>query len=259
MATTPKQTETCPDELKRSVNGQKALRPAHRSMQISGALLAAILASSAILPPTSDWPTGALAPVVAQAKDKKAEAQAIAERLALPMAPVTATQPEGKIALPEGTRVKLVLLDELKSNKSQRGDQVHYALQDDLRGPNGEVLIPKGTSAVGTIKTAKGAGGLGRKGKLEFTVDSISTASQEKVALRSSQAVDGKGRGGTVVALSLFVTPLALFMKGKNTSVPRGEIIEAYVDAPALLPKGAFDNMTRHDVDALVQGAKPGK
>lgn len=204
-----------------------------------------------------------MGPRVAHAKDKedkKAQAKALEESLARPMAPVTADQPDGKIFLPESTRVKLVLLDELKSNKMDKGDIVHYALLEDLKGPNGVILIPKGTSATGVVTKAKGAGGLGRKGSLEFTADAILTSTQEKVTLRSSQAADGKSNGGAVVALSILISPLALFMKGKNITVAPGEIIEAYVNAQTTLDHGAFDNMTHHDVDAIIKAnAEPEK
>lgn len=231
----------------------KSLRPARLThTRLTGVLLGTLLLGVAIVPP---MPAG-LGPHLALAKDKedkKAEAKAAAERLARPMEPVTAEQPVGKILLPEGTRVKLVLLDELKSNKVDKGDIVHYALLEDLKGPRGAILIPKGISATGLVTKAKGAGGLGRKGSLEFTVDGITTATQEKVALRSSQSADGKSNGGAVVALSLLISPLALFMKGKNITVPVGEVIEAYVDAPTTLNRSAFNNMKHHDVDAIVK------
>ena len=223
-----------------------------RRARLTATALGIVLASSALMSPMSSWTPEGLAPRIAHA-DKKAEAEAVAARLAQPMAPVTAEQPADKIAIPEGTRVRLVLMDELKSNKSTAGEQVHYALAEDLKGPNGEVLIPKGTAAIGLIKKAKGAGGLGRKGKLEFTTDYIATAGDSKVTLRSSQAVDGKSRGGAVVALGLLISPLAVFMKGKNVTVARGEVVEAFVDTATTLPKTAFDNMTHHDVDSLVK------
>ncbi len=222
------------------------------AVRLTGALLGTLMLGTAMLPPVHPG----IGPRLAHAKDKvdkKAVAKAAAESLARPMAPVTASQPEGKIMLPEGTRVKLVLLDELKSNKMDKGDVVHYALLEDLKGPNGVILIPKGTSATGVITKAKGAGGLGRKGSLEFTADAITTATQGKVALRSSQAADGKSNGAAVVALSLLISPLALFMKGKNISIAPGEIIEAYISAPTTLNKGAFDNMMHHDVDAITK------
>ena len=225
-----------------------------RSLRLTGLALSLMLAGGATLSPMSG-----LGPTLAQAKDdkpkedRKAEAKAAAESLVRPMAPVTATQPVGKIFLPEGTRFKLVLLDTLKSNKLEKNDVVHYALLEDLRGPNGVVLIPKGTGAEGVIVEAKGGRSMGRKGKLDFTIDYISTAADGKVPLRSNQSSDGKSRTGTVIAVSLLLTPLGLFMKGKSVTVPRGEIIEAYVNDTTTLNKGAFDNMTHHDVNALTQ------
>lgn len=218
-----------------------------RPTWLTGAVLATTLMGVAAAPPT--W--CGLGPTMAQAKNEKAEAAA--QRAALPMAPVTAEQPQGKIALPEGTRVKLVLLDELKSNKLGKGDVVRYALREDLLGPNGQVLIPKGTPAVGVVNEAKGARSMGRKGKLEFTADSIGTATEAKIPLRSMQTVDGKSKTGTVVALSLLISPLGLFMKGKNITVERGEVIEAYIDATTLLESGAFEGMTRHEVDSIAR------
>lgn len=140
-----------------------------------------------------------------------------------PAAPVQAT-------LPAGTKLQLLLADELISNKAKVGEEVVYFVREDVLSPDGKVFIKKGARASGKITAAKGAKSFGRKGKLEFTVEEVEAIDGTKVLLRSNNEKNGKGRGATMVAVTALVTVFGVFIKGKNVTVPKDTLIEAYVD-----------------------------
>ncbi|MDF2441233.1 MAG: hypothetical protein JWN98_2217 [Abditibacteriota bacterium] len=140
-----------------------------------------------------------------------------------------------KITLPEGTRLTVETVEQLSSNKSRTGQEVRYRVHEDVLGEDKSVLISRGAEAFGKILTARGAGGLGRKGKLDFSIERVQAADGTIVPLRSTQKVDGKNRYGAVAALALLVSPLGLFMKGKNAVIEPGTAFEAFVDKTAAI------------------------
>jgi hypothetical protein len=134
------------------------------------------------------------------------------------------------VTLPSGTKIKVETGGELRSNVARVGDEVVYYVKEPVLSPGKIVLIKKGARATGKVTRSKRARSLGRKGKLEFTVEQVEGVDGQQIPLRSSLAKNGKGRGGTVVAVSLLLSPVAVFIKGKNVVVPVGTPIEAYVD-----------------------------
>jgi len=130
----------------------------------------------------------------------------------------------------ESTKIRVELAKELSTNKSKKGEEVICRVKEDVLGPNKEVLIRKGARATGVVVEAKGAGWLGKKGKLSFSIDTVEAVDGTKISLRSEQKSGGKGRTGVVAAAALLIfLPLA-FIKGKNATVPVGAGFDAYID-----------------------------
>jgi len=78
---------------------------------------------------------------------------------------------------------------------------------------------------------------MARGGKLDITIDYVRLVDGEKVALRGVKETKGGGHTGAmtgaIVATSLVVWPAApffLFMHGKDTTIPKGTEITAYVN-----------------------------
>jgi hypothetical protein len=87
---------------------------------------------------------------------------------------------------------------------------------------------------------------MGRGGKLDINIDAVNLADGEKVALRAVKNTKGGGHAGAMtgamVATSLVfwpAAPLFLFIHGKDTTIPEGTEIVAYVngDVPLDLRK----------------------
>lgn len=135
-----------------------------------------------------------------------------------------------KIELSSGTKIKLELAEELSSKKAEEGDEVVYFVAEDVVTPNKETLIKKGARAIGKVTEAKRARTLGRKGKLEFTVEEVEAVDGTKVPLRATVNKDGKSRGATMVAVTALVSVFGLFIKGKNVTIKQGTVVDAYVD-----------------------------
>ncbi len=147
--------------------------------------------------------------------------------------------------LPDGTRIRLEVLDELSSNKSKVGQDVRMRVHENVMGSQQEVLIRRGAPAMARITRAKGSRSLGRAGKLEFTIESVEAVDGSKVPLRSQQEASGKQRTGPIAAAAVLVTPFTLFIKGRNATIKPGTVFDTYVDQTVpIQAEAATDNTT---------------
>ena len=140
-----------------------------------------------------------------------------------------------KAKLLSGTNIELELATRLSSKTAKEGDRVVYFVNEDVVSPNGELLIKKGTRATGQVNEAKRARMLGKKGKLEFTVEEVEAVDGTTVRLRSTVEREGKSRAGTMIAVTALVSVFGVFIKGKNVTVEQGTIVNAYVDNDTLV------------------------
>jgi hypothetical protein len=88
---------------------------------------------------------------------------------------------------------------------------------------------------------------LGKAGKLDITIDFARTVSGEKIALRAVKQTSGKtstaAMTGAIVASGILFFPAApffLFLKGKDTKIPKGTEVTAYVNGDASLDRGKY-------------------
>jgi small nuclear ribonucleoprotein (snRNP)-like protein len=163
--------------------------------------------------------------------------------LLLPLVPTWA---QNTATLQDGTRIRLEVLDDLSSNKSRVGQDVKLRVREDVLGSKQEILIRKGAPAFGRVTRAKGSGGLGRSGKLEFIIESVQAVDGSKVPLRSEQEVKGRKRYAEVGVAAVLLSPLALFIKGRNASIKAGTPIETYVNEDATIEVAADMSATEN-------------
>jgi hypothetical protein len=157
------------------------------------------------------------------------------------------------VNLPDGTPVRLALDESLSSATSQVGDQIHFAVTEDVRA-NGAIVIPQSTEAVGHVVEAEPKKRLGRGGKLNFSVDYIKLVSGMNVKVRASATREGKDKTGKVIVGTVLVSPLFLLMHGKDVNIPQGTTFTAYVDGDANLTAASAPGFSA----AQLSGSSPG-
>jgi hypothetical protein len=97
-------------------------------------------------------------------------------------------------------------------------------------GPEGRVLIKKGTPALGQIVNSRQAGFIGRQGRVAFAIGSTTSVDGQKVLLRAEEGKSGRGHKAGTIAAAVILTPAALFITGKNATFKPGTEVTAYVD-----------------------------
>ena len=163
-----------------------------------------------------------------------------------------ASSTSNKFVLDDGTPIKLRLDRNLSSADAKTGDNIDFEVLEEVK-VNDVVVIPKGNIAIGTVTAAEHKKRMARGGKLDIEIDYVKLADGEKAAIRAVKETKGGGHTGAmtgaIVATSLVVWPAApffLFMHGKDTTIPKGTEITAYVNgnmpldpvkfAPVVLP-----------------------
>jgi hypothetical protein len=145
--------------------------------------------------------------------------------------------------LPEGTPVRMRINRTISSADAHEGDKVDFETLDDVK--LGEsIIVPKGSTAIGTVTAAQSKRRLARGGKLAMNIDYVRLPSGDKVPLRGIQDVKGGGHTGAMTvgmvatAIVFFpAAPLFLFIKGKDISIPKGHEVTVYTNSDFDLSK----------------------
>src|ERR1035438_7207798 len=114
-----------------------------------------------------------------------------------------------QLVLDKGTAVKLRLKRDISSADAQEGDTIDFEVVEEVKVGD-VVVIPKGSPAVGSVTDVQAARRMGRGGKLDIQVDSVTLADGEKATLWAVKERTGDGNVGDnrpIVAKSLVFGP----------------------------------------------------
>lgn len=170
----------------------------------------------------------AMSPAFAQdsAAPVAAEAQAApaAEAEAAPVAPAQA-------ALAANTPVTLSLNSEISSKRNRVGDTFPLTVVQDI-AVNGQVVIPRGTRAVGEIVWRTGRGAFGKSGKMEIALRYLDLGGR-RIPLEGSYRQEGEGNTAATVGAVLAAGVIGgLVVSGHSAVIPAGrELIARTLDA----------------------------
>jgi hypothetical protein len=196
-------------------------------------------------------PPPAPAPVVTPVEVPLPPAPPVQAVVVSPVAPVApamvTTVPIARhVTLEDGTPVKLRLARNLSSADATKGETVDFEVLEKVKIGE-QIVISKGSFALGTVTEAQEKRRMGRGGKLDVVLDNVHLADGEKVAIRGVKDTKGGGHVGAVtvgiVATSLVfwpAAPLFLLMHGKDINIPKGTEITAYVNGNMTLDPAKF-------------------
>ncbi len=161
-----------------------------------------------------------------------------------PRPPATSSA-SNQLVLAKGTPVKLRFKRDLSSADAKEGDTIDFEVVEEVKVGD-VVVIPKGSPAVGSVTDVQAARRMGRGGKLDIQIDSVTLADGEKATLWAVRERTGEGNVGDnrpIVARSLVfgpVAPLVLLTEGSDSMIPRDTEITGYVVTTMQLDPGKF-------------------
>lgn len=133
-----------------------------------------------------------------------------------------------KIKLQEATPVKVKIKNEISSKTAQVGDVIEFQLAEALY-IDSNLVIDTTAVVVGEVIVAEASRSLGRAGKLDFMINNVKAVDGQIIQLRAQKNITGKETTGGVIAAAVLVSPLFLFVKGKNVKIEQGREFMVYV------------------------------
>jgi hypothetical protein len=178
-------------------------------------------------------------PIISAMVEKGAGAPLLSS-VSTPPPPPDATEP---LILHDGTPVRLRLSRNLSSADAKTGDTVDFEVLEDVT-VDGTLVVARDATAIGTVTLAQAKRRMARGGKLDVEIDYVRLVNGDKVTLRAVKENSGGGHTGAMtgamVATAIVVWPAApffLFMHGKDTTMPKGTEITAYVSGEIKLDR----------------------
>src|ERR1039457_2879220 len=161
-----------------------------------------------------------------------------------PQPPATSSA-SNTLVLDKGTPVKIRLKQDLSSADAKEGDTIDFEVVEEVKVGD-VVVIPKGSPALGSVTDVQVARRMGRGGKLDIEIDSVTLADGERATLWAVKERNGDGNvgdNGPIVKSSLVfgpVAPLLLLVPGEDAMIPRDTEITGYVVGARQLDPGKF-------------------
>lgn len=135
--------------------------------------------------------------------------------------------PQDEIVVPEGTSINVAVAKEVTSKEAKPNDPVEFTVAEDLV-INGQVIVRKGTPAIGSVINAEKGGYMGKSGKLAVQVESTTTTDGQPLKLRAAKGREGDDKTMSTMYLSM-ISPAFLFRKGSEAKIAPGTVVTVYV------------------------------
>ena len=156
----------------------------------------------------------------------------------------------GHAYIPKDTKIELELITPISSKRSKEGNTFRLKTLENLL-INDVVVIPANQEVLGTITKSRKNGMLGRKGRLEFSINEIKTVNGVTVPLDAQIKGKGHSDNGAVAVAAAVSLVGGLFMKGTNIYYEPGQKFVAVVAADTDL------NTTVEDLPNAMNPSKP--
>ena len=133
------------------------------------------------------------------------------------------------VTIPDGTEFTAQTLDFLSSQTAEEGDPLRLEVENAVL-VNDAIAIAAGSTVKGVISSVKHAGRLGKAGSISIRLESAETVDGQRVRVRASKSKNTDDKVGSVVALSVLVSPLFLLKKGNDVAYQPGTRVTLYTD-----------------------------
>ncbi len=164
-----------------------------------------------------------------------AEAPEVALTVAAPRtAPVsravdTPRNAVGTITIPDGTEVKIRLIETVSSANAKVDQTIRFEAAEDVL-VDSKVVIAQGAQASGTITEANHKKSFGRRGQLNFTIDTVKAIDGQNVRLRTAKKVEGDESYVKAGVVTYLAGPFGALVKGKDVVVDAGTTYTIFID-----------------------------
>lgn len=144
-------------------------------------------------------------------------------------ASATAASNGGQVVIPDGTEVRLRLVNTVSSVNARVDDRVRFEAGSDVV-IDGKIVIATGAPGVGTITEAQPKKSFGRRGHLNFTIDSVKSVDGQNIRLRAAKKVEGDESYVKAGVVTYLAGPFGALVKGKDVEIVAGTEYTIFID-----------------------------
>lgn len=134
----------------------------------------------------------------------------------------------GKSTLAAHTPIIIRCTETISTRDIVSGGEVNFAVVNDVKDANGNILIKAGSPVTAQISFAKSKGMIGRSGEVTVTDFHTTAVDGTYVPLSGSVSARPDDKMTLSIVLSVLVCPLFLLLKGDDAQVPAGTTKTAY-------------------------------
>ena len=142
----------------------------------------------------------------------------------------TASMAMAQVMIPDGTKIRLRLEENLSSETSELGQVVDFAVTQEVRVGDA-IVVGNGARATGNITKVEHRRHLGRAGYLDFSIERVQMVDGNWLNVRYTPEKNrGKDNGAAVGILAVVFWPAAPFIKGHDVEINKGRIYDVFSD-----------------------------
>ena len=139
-----------------------------------------------------------------------------------------ASSTESKYKISAHTPIVIRCSETISTKDIVNGGEVNFTVLNDIKNPNGNILIKAGAPVTAQISFSRSKGMIGRSGELTITDFHTTAVDGTYIPLSGSVSAKPDDKMTASIVLSVLICPLFLLMKGDEAQVPVGTTKTAY-------------------------------
>lgn len=149
----------------------------------------------------------------------------------------TASMAMAQVMIPDGTKIRVRLEENLSSATADMGQTLDFAVTQEVRIGDA-IVIANGARATGSIVEVQERRRMGRAGKLDFSIERVQMVDGNWLSVRyTPNKNQGKGNGaamgvttGILAVVFWPAAPLGLLVKGHDVEINKGRTYDVFAD-----------------------------
>jgi len=133
------------------------------------------------------------------------------------------------VTIPEGTEFTAQTLDFVSSQSAAEGDPIRLEVDYPVV-VNGAIAIAAGSPVKGLVSSVTHASRMGKAGSVSLRLESGETVDGQRLKIRATKTQKTDDKVGSVVALTVLVSPLFLLKKGNDVAYQPGTRVTVFTD-----------------------------
>jgi hypothetical protein len=133
------------------------------------------------------------------------------------------------VTIPEGTEFTAQTLDFVSSQSAAEGDPIRLEVDYPVV-INGAIAIAAGSPVKGVVSSVTHASRMGKAGSVSLRLESGETVDAQRLKIRATKTQKTDDKVGSVVALTVLVSPLFLLKKGNDVAYQPGTRVTVFTD-----------------------------